>query len=370
MKYLLIGLVVLIASCGRNSYQAEVVQEVEERPNIAFTSFEDITLPRFDSLKNKFQLDTIFKGETDEFKRILLIRNWIRRHISINDFGDPYPGNDHPAGIIDAARQGQGFHCGHYMVVQNALMNAYGYVTRCLGSGPGLKTVADGHHGMNEIWVNKLGKWVLSDAKFDHHFEKEGIPLSALEVRQEYLKNKAADIDLVKGPNRSSIKEDSLADRSGKFLKRDKEWFARWYTWIEWDRRNSRFSEWPEFHSALNVYSDDFAKSNTWIWDGKPHWAYGTDQMNLVEDRKHIEWTPNTTNAKVSLVNNTAEIQLHSTTPNFEEYQVRLASEGKWQECDSIFRLELSEQQYELSFRAVNKAGVSGPITIVRITAK
>ena len=42
------------------------------------------------------------------------------------------------------------------MIVQNALMNAYGYVTRCLGSGPGVKNGIDGHHGMNEIWLNKV----------------------------------------------------------------------------------------------------------------------------------------------------------------------------------------------------------------------
>jgi hypothetical protein len=211
-------LLIVCVACRQRSYVVEENNNIPYKPNIAFVSYEDISLPRFDSLKTKYQLDTIFHGETDEFKRILLLRNWIRQKVSINDFGDPYPGNNHPQGIIDAAMKGQGFHCGHYMVVQNAVMNAYGYVTRCLGSGPGVKGGEDGHHGMNEIWVNKFHKWFLSDAKFNHHFEKNGIPLSALEVRDEYLKNKAADVVLVKGPDRVPMQADSLYDQNAGYL--------------------------------------------------------------------------------------------------------------------------------------------------------
>ena len=40
-----------------------------------------------------------------------------------------------------------------------------------------MKGIVDGHHGINEIWSNKYNKWFLSDAKYNHHFEKDGIPL-------------------------------------------------------------------------------------------------------------------------------------------------------------------------------------------------
>ena len=129
--------------------------------------------------------------------------NGFRKVIQISDFEESYPGDEFAEGILDAALKGHGFHCGHYMVVQNAVMNSYGYVTRCLGAGPGVKGGPDGHHGINEIWSNKYHKWFLSDAKYNHHFEKNGVPLSALEIREEYLKNKVADVVLVKGTNRS-----------------------------------------------------------------------------------------------------------------------------------------------------------------------
>jgi hypothetical protein len=355
----IIFLLIACVACKERNYVVENSNNKIYKPNTAFVSYEDISLPRFDSLKTKYQLDTLFHGETDEFKRILLLRNWIRQQVPINDFGDPYPGNDHPQGIIDAASKGQGFHCGHYMVVQNAVMNAYGYVTRCLGSGPGVKDEADGHHGMNEIWLNKYQKWFLSDAKFNHHFEKNGVPLSALEVRDEYLKNKAADIDLVKGPERISIEIDSLKDVKGVYQHRKKEWFARWYTWIEWDKSSDRFSAWPTFDTKLNMYKDEYFTKNTWIWDGKPHWAYNTDAISYQDARDAIEWTPNVINANATVTGNDAKIRLSSFTPNLKEYQIK--KEGEWMKCDSVVDVELKKDREELAFRVLNKAGVAGP---------
>jgi hypothetical protein len=56
--------------------------------------------------------------------------------------------------------------------------------------------------GSMKYGLTAITKWFLSDAKYNSHFEKNGIPLSGLEVREEYLKNKAADIVRVKGPAR------------------------------------------------------------------------------------------------------------------------------------------------------------------------
>ena len=347
-------------SCKQRSWFVEHDDNNLYKPNVAFTSYEDLSLARFDSLKTKYQLDTIFHGETDEFKRILLLRNWIRSKIPINDFGDPYPGYDHPQGIIDAAARGQGFHCGHYMVVQNALMNAYGYVTRCLGSGPGVKGGEDGHHGMNEIWLNSRHKWFLSDAKFNHHFEKNGVPLSALELRDEFLKNKAADVTIVKGPGRTPIDMDSLKNVKGKYVTHDKNWFAQWYTFIEWDKTSTRFSAWPTFSTKLNMYRDDYFKKHTWYWDGKPHWAYNTNDVTYQDARDAIEWTPNTIHTDVSFSKGSATIKLSSFTPNLKHYEMKHDNDA-WKRCDSVINVNLQGNRDQYLFRAINIANVAGP---------
>jgi len=362
--YLLIC-IMLVSGCSSKQPMTQV--PVENPPfieNTVFTSFEDLSSPKFEALREKYQLDTIFHGEENEFKRMLLLRDWIRKVVRISDFEESYPGNDFAEGILNAALEGHGFHCGHYMIVQNAVMNSYGYVTRCLGAGPGVKGGPDGHHGINEIWSNQFQKWFLSDAKYNHHFEKRGIPLSALEIRDEYLNNnKAADVMLVKGPDRKQIPDDGVLNSKGEMVPITKERFAQTYTWIEWESVNNRFTSWPENSSALaklNMFADDYFNNNTWIWDGKPHWAYNTENMLLITDRNALYWTPNTIKAEVTIKGEEATIKLHSNTPNLVTYQMKDGAEGVWKNISNPLTIPLKIDRNEMLFRSMNSAGVSG----------
>lgn len=366
IKYVpfLLFVLVLLGCSKRKTLSVTHPDSPPYRANTAFSSFEDLSSPGFQALKIKYQLDTVFHDEQDEFKRMLLLRDWIRTVIQSKDFEKSYPGEGYPDKILDAALKGQGFHCGHYLIVQNAVMNAYGYVTRCLGAGPGVKGGPDGHHGMNEIWSNQYRKWFLSDAQYNHHFEKNGIPLSALEIRDEYLKNKVADVVLVKGSRRVPIGYDGIPDATGKVIKITREQFAQVYTWIEWEYMNNRFTGWPGNSgelSKVNVFADDYFKNHTWIWDGKPHWAYHTDFMILVNDRNAIEWTPNTITTTVKIDGHIARIDLDSTTPNFKGYQMKALPDGEWKDIPNFVQIELRMDKDERLFRAVNLAGVPGP---------
>lgn len=346
-------LLFLVTGCDEKRFHQVQTDNPEFAPDTLFTSFEDLRSPKFAALKTRYQLDTVVGTEKAELKRILLLRHWIRSTIPINDPG-PHHGNGSAESIIDEGLKGNGFHCGHYMVVQNAVMNAYGYVTRTLGAGPGVKGGPDGHHGIDEIWLNSYQKWFLSDAKYDAHFEKNGIPLSALEVRAEYLKNKAADITLVKGPGRAITEFDEE-------YKKSKEDFALTYAHIEWNKRNDLYTNWPKDSSYLIMYQDEYFRNNPWIWDGKPHWAYNTPHMRLVSDRRAIEWTPNTIASTVSIKGNKAAIALQSSTPNLETYQLKESKDADWKNIPAGITTSLKKDTHALVFRTVNLAGVTGP---------
>ncbi|MEX2231366.1 MAG: transglutaminase domain-containing protein [Cyclobacteriaceae bacterium] len=342
-------------SCQRPAFHQVEVDNPPFRKNIVFESFEDLSSPMFQALREKYQLDTVFHGEKDEFKRVLLLRDWIRTVIEIDNSGKNYPGEGQAEGILDAALQGHGFHCGHYMIVQNAVMNAYGYVTRCIGAGEGADDGLEIHHGLNEVWINSFSKWVLSDAKYNYHFEKNGIPLSALEVRDAYLKNRAADIVVMKGPDRIPTPFDK--DQQN----RSTELYARIYTFLEWEMYNNRYTKWPDVESYLVMLNDDYFKNHTWIWNGKPHWAYGKEYMNLIEDRGLIEWTPNTLSSSVEITGDSANIKLASTTPNFKTSQMRRLPDTTWENVTDKVSVKLENGINELEFRTVNLANVSGP---------
>jgi len=308
-------------------------------------------------------LEEVVADETDEFQRQLLLRYWIKRHLIIND-RHPTPTRGDAFGILDGMFKGGGFHCAHCMVVQHAVMNAFGYVCRSLGAGPGTLEKG-GHHGINEVWSNTFVKWFLSDAKYDIHFEKDGVPLSALEIRDEWHRNEAADIVKVRGPGREPV-----ADMAG-------EGRAKTYNWPSWHTDTNSFTTWPcSRTSALVVYEDDYFRANTWYRDGKPNWAYKADYFIPVRHRGWIEWTPNVVAVRTEIKPGPpsskepgfwAHCTVRSCTPNFKEYQLRVGEVG-WHPVEQKFAVPLYSEVNEFRVRSANLFDVTGPEHLVRVT--
>ncbi len=341
--------------CSPKEYKQAEIQNPEFKPNVVFANFEDLTSPKFTNLIEKYQLDTLFHGETDEFKRIILLRHWIKSHIAIDLDNPNYSGKGAVEGILDAALQGEGFHCGHFATVQHGILNAYGYITRFLGAGPGVPREFDPHHGTNEVWLNRYNKWMVIDAKYEHHFEKDGVPLSALEIRDEFLKNKGKDVVMLKGPDLVPTEFDEEIGES-------KEDFIRTFTYITWQINGNMFTVWPNHKETVLWYNDTYHKNNPWIRSGRPHWAYNNPGiLTLVEDRDAINWTPNTIESSIEIDKNTAQIRLQSDTPNFKEYQIKELPSRNWNRTYDVFSLELKGSNPAFAVRSVNLAGVPGP---------
>jgi len=318
--------------------------------NELFVSHEDLRSKRFDELRKRYKVDKAVAGETDEWKRILLLRHWINSQMPV---GDPTVGGD-AFRLLDYARGGGKSQCGQHMVVQNAVMNAYGYVTRCLGAGAGLtKEDRGGHHGVNEIWSNTHCKWVLSDAKYDIHFEKNGAPLSALEVRDELLRDRGKSVKIVQGPERKVYEGTGIEARVGT------------YRWISWEIQGNRHSGWGQFFSsALVVLEDDYFRKHTWYRDHRPHWAYRAGYFVKTRHRGWIEWTPNVLSVRARRNAKGIGVSISSCTPNLKEYQMRESAGGEWRRVERSFTIArdaLTQARHEWRLRSVNMAGVAGP---------
>jgi len=328
------------------------VENPRYRGNELFRGFENYYSPRVRELRNRYGLDAVVAGETDEWKRILLLRHWIKSNIAI-DNNNPTQTRGDTFAILDAALKGGKFHCTHFSIVQHAVLNSFGYVTRRLGCGPGLKEDG-GHHGVNEVWVNKFGKWVLIDAKYNAHFEKSGVALSALEIRDEVWRDGAQSVICVVGPDRRPMKPDSETGKS--------ETRPDTYRWCSWETSTNRFTTFPaRSTSTLIMLGDEIFKKNTWYRDGKPHWAYDTPYMILTTRRDWIEWTPNVINSKVAVKAGKARVFLSSCTPNFRGFQIK-ASDDTWRDCGEEVELPLAKEgRNRFTFRTINLFGVAGP---------
>jgi len=323
------------------------------RGNELFRAFENCYSPRVRQLRERYGLDAVVADETDEWRRILLLRHWIKSTMAIDNHNPTETRGDTFA-ILDAALDGGKFHCTHFSIVQHAVLNSYGYVTRRLGCGPGRKDDG-GHHGVNEVWVNKLSKWVLIDAKYNAHFEKDGVPLSALEIRDEVWRDGAQSVVRVVGPDRLPMTPDPA---TGKWETRPDT-----YRWCSWEISTNRFTTFPaKTTSTLIMLEDDIFKSGVWYLDGKRHWAYGTPYMILTTRRDWIEWTPNVITSKVTIKGAKARVFLGSCTPNFRSFQVKCGDDGAWNDCGEEMELPLATNaRNHFTFRTINLPGVTGP---------
>ena len=349
---------------GAGTYRVVQVENPAYRPNELFTSFEDISSPRFQVIRDSYPLADVLKGEADsakvalgatsagqdEFQRILLLRNWVHKQLVV-DKSKPVPAGDALVYLAEGPK-GAAYSCGHQMIALNATLNSMGYVARCLLSGAGTKEGRlSGSHGMCEVWSNSLVKWVIVDSEHDSHFEKAGVPLSALEIRDEVIRNGGADVVRVDGP-----------DRVPQPKEPDESWgrTPRTYNFVSWRLQGDVHSALHPRSSAEVVYDDDYWRNNTWYRDGKEHWAYKAGYFIPIKQRGWIEWTPNVLSVKADVKGSAVAVRIDSCTPNFKEYQLS-ADGGAWQSAKDSFTLEPSEPKHEWRLRALNTLNVPGP---------
>ncbi len=343
-------------------YKVIAIDNPEYRANTLFVKQEDITSERFKEILRLYKIDELIADEADEFVQMLILRNWLHEHIVV-DKSKEARGKE-ALGFLKEGPSGGAYHCGHYATAQTAVMNAVGFVSRRVLSGPGGKERGDtGIHGTTEIWSNSLCKWVLFDAEWDTHFEKDGVALSGLEIRDEVLADGAKNLVRVQGVERKPIAfyEDGGYGGSPTTY--------RWLSWWEWQDEHTI---WPKKNPAASIeilYNDDYCRENEWYRGGNKHWAYDAGFFKYEDDRKVIEWTPNVLGVDAEVDSDVLKVKIESSTLNFKTYQMREVGDagagegsGEWKDVEAAFELELSGDGGKWELRSVNVMGVCGPV--------
>lgn len=360
-KHLLLAALTLLTlsttpAAADDPYTVRTPDNRAYRSNELFRAFENYYAPQVRQLRQTYRLDRIVAAESDEFRRIMLLRHWIHTAMPIDD-RDTTPTPKSALPILAAAQAGGKFDCTQFAIVQNAVLNSFGYVTRTIGVGPGRNpTGIDGHHAANEVWVDPLQKWVMVDAKYDLHFEKNGRPLSALEIRDEVWRNDARAVTPAFGPDRKPTVP-QIDDRDWGIWATPQN-----YRWVSWNLNTNSFTAYPAdaLSSVLVMFDDAIFRNHIWYRDGKPFWAYGTPFLIKTTRRDWIYWTPNTITSRAAVSGDTIRIRLDSFTPNFKTYQVQVDGQP-WRDCPPRFDLTPQKTDHRLVFRAVNRFGVTGP---------
>jgi len=323
-----------------------------------FAAIEDYHNPRLKRLRDEYGLQRVIAGEPKEFQRLLKLRHWVYSRWPIDN--DQQEGGD-AFEILEKAKTGAGFHCSHSLTVQHAVMVSMGYVVRDLGIDRNHEDLGRSmHHGVNEVWSNDYAKWVLLDAKYDIHFERDGIPLSVLELHEAVRADGGKGVVKMQGIERRQAPMDAPDAPEGSI---------RSYWWASYYLRPSPFTE-PHWSggSRLLVFDNNAFRNTTWYRagsDGKlvKHWAYAAEAFIPTRNRHEIEWTPGVPELRARQVApGELEIQLRSATPNFKTYIARV-NQGSWKPLSGDrTRWILMTGENRLEVRTQNLSGVEGPV--------
>lgn len=327
-----------------------------------FAAVEDYHNPRLKRLRDEYGLDKIVAGEPREFLRLLKLRHWVHMRWPIDNEqqfdGDAFA-------ILEKAKGGAGFNCSHSMVVQHAVMASMGYVVRDLGVDRNHEDLGRSmHHGVNEVWSNDYAKWVLLDAKYDVHYERDGVPLSALELHEAVRADGGKGIVKMQGVERQPAPMESAETPEGTI---------RSYWWVSYHLRPNPFTE-PTWSggSRLLIFDNDAFRKTTWYRSNGDHlvkhWAYAAQAFIPIRDRHEIEWTPGVPDLRLRQVApGEIEVRLRSATPNFKCYLTRVDG-GSWQpQTGDRVRWRLHAGENRLETRTENLASVKGPVVTASI---
>lgn len=147
------------------------------KPSFPFI-YQDMTDLKVRALASRIGLDAMIGESKTDLDLIVRISDWANRqwgHIQPL----PYPSWD-AMEILDKAEKGDAFWCTFKAALFVQGCNAAGLTARMLGINP-FDTAA---HTVTEVYNNDLRKWMLVDPWMNCWFEKDGVPMSALEVHK------------------------------------------------------------------------------------------------------------------------------------------------------------------------------------------
>jgi hypothetical protein len=153
--------------------------------------------PRLKLLRERYQLDKVIAPGQTEKEQLMLLRHWVRNQWHTAWGGDaagwmpPWDAlvilesKDHPDCLTM---------CTHYAAV---------FTQCCLALGWDARHCILDHHCVSEVYVNQHKKWVMMDAgnsaeraDVTLHFERQGVPLGALELHLAQRSGKTEGIEV------------------------------------------------------------------------------------------------------------------------------------------------------------------------------
>lgn len=310
---------------------------------------------RCQSLRQRWNLDAVVDGAGTEFEALVRLRQWVRDqwedgwNMGPLDYVPPWDAMV----ILELASQQLALGmCTHYATVLTQCCAALGYTAR---------TQIMQSHCIVEVWSNDFGKWVSMDpggdsndaTKFTYHFERNGLPQSAVELNRAWREGDYGDLVVSPAPPAATGDRFEVAKR-----------LQLWQRVLISPRSDELVTLEPgepehgktAYHyDGYLFWADDLTEALPWFSrhtdrTGDLYWSAGRVRIHLQAG------------GDAGLC-----VDLDTQMPNLSGYQVRVDG-GEWRERESRFDWPLRAGENRLEARPVNGAGRAGMVSRVVVT--
>ena len=339
-------------------------------------SYERSSHPRLRDLRRRYKLKAVVRGARSEFDKFVLLRDWVKSRWSHG--WDESKAKDASDGIalLEHAKRGLEFCCGSYTLLYAQCVLSLGYQARRLSISkkesdfipPDEGNVG---HSVTEVWSNEWRKWILMDPDLNCHYEHDGVPLSAYEIRVFWLNERWRDVELIRGKSPLIVSErppEIWAKDGLKRVRREFEKMMRYnamdyYHYIAVEMGNDFSSK--KGRDQLG-WVDEFspprpAKCNVAV--GHPH-TQNLSDLYWPLDHTHITLTCGRSHGRQPIP--LLKVVLESAMPNLDRFVVKI-DDGRGGRKSRTFNWKLKEGDNTIRVRSVNKSGVKGPQSRVTV---
>jgi hypothetical protein len=333
--------------------------ESEYTKRFRFDSFEN---PKLAELRERGRLDEVVAPGKDEFERQVLLMDWTHRQFK--KFGRPSTNCHGALQILQAIDEGHTFFCAHYANVLVSAAASLGWVDRPLAlrrhQGAN-KNGGSTEHSVTEIWSNQHRKWVMLDPTSNMYLEKDGVPLNAWELRQEWFYRGGTNLVFVVGQERKKYRKSDLPIFLGRFAgfgdltvdldEPDKYGFIGYIP--NTDLMNSGYD-----YAKMFITKDALCDGTKWHVRTlpanpalDPYFPIGQAALSLRAEAGKLH------------------VALKTMTPNFKQFEVQVDG-GGWKSSGGQFVWAVRSGSNRLEARTVNRFGINGPISTAVIELK
>lgn len=344
--------------------------------------------PRLQLLRERYQLDKVIAPGKTEMEQLMLLRYWVRNqwHTAWGSNAAAWMPPWDALIILESKDQPDCLTmCTHYAAV---------YTQCCLALGWSARHCILDHHCTAEVYVQSHNKWVMLDAgnsaeraDVGLHFERKGVPLSALELHQAFHGKQTAGITVHFTPAKLAAQIQALCRPAPPTAKKypprpDTVPLAELKQYPVCQLENYRRYAFPPRNNFLSTlvpgelyqgWSEYFYDGYCWVGDSMDAPKNSPEYSRLLspERPQDIDWHLNWSRIHLSATAKAGEVRVdvETFTPNLKRLEVQTGKADKqaWQPTAATFVWRLQAGVNVLEVRGVNQWDKAGRAARVKV---